>query len=344
MADNFKPQSALAGNMSSTSFTLGQGNWARRWGRSQPVHGTASSAETILAEVEEGRFSQDNAGLAYGSDTLWVRCQFQDDSTVVGEGELASYWMGVPATLPAGYTIRNQRNIQPAVSSATGIGTNLTVNPFRITHSPTGFVRTADGLYTPLDSSNTYHWGPWNRDNLNVQESGVTYANDTVNKPLLTGHGAATSGTSSTLVGGYLVTTPGFRSVRVITQWDPNVYNGPPGYAQGASSNTITITMSTGASVTCTTNKADLSYDAGINKYIKDHGNIGDLLAPTGQVGTLSGTGSVTFSTTGSVFWGGGIANFLYLCPRVDIPLPYTATYGDLVAPGGIVTGSIPTY
>ena len=339
MADNFKPQSVLAGNMSSTSFTLGQGNWARRWGRSQPVHGTASSPEAIIGEVEEGRFSQDLAGVAYGSGTVWVRCRFQDDTVAAGEGELASFWMGVPATLPSGYTIRDERNLRPAVSIANSSANLSVTESFQPVPSVGNFVRTADGLYTPKDNSNTYSWGPWNRDNLCLQDAfSAAVSGDATNLPRFYSPAAPADGTQAfnDLIGG-TQRHPGFRSIRYIATWAPATYT-----AGLVTSMTTQLKFASGglSTISVTTSRGDLSYDATTNRYIKDWGNVGELLMPTGDVGLLAHFTTCTYSGA----WPAGVSYIVYQNPRVDIPLPFTCTYGNVVAPGGILTGSIPTY
>jgi hypothetical protein len=74
--------------------------------------------------------------------------------------------------------------------------------------------------------------------------------------------------------------------------------------------------------------------------WVHDHGNLGSLLAPLGEVAwwdTMDYTCNYTIG--GSFLSGIGGSFYIYMCPRVDIPLPFTSTYGNLVAPGGILTG-----
>src|SRR4051812_4171608 len=106
--DDFAAQSVAAGRVVTTAFTIGGGSWARRWGRAQPIHGTTGSPELIVAEARAGVYSTDPGGLAYDpATTTWLRTYVQDDTGVVGEGELRSGWMAVPIVQPAGYTVRN---------------------------------------------------------------------------------------------------------------------------------------------------------------------------------------------------------------------------------------------
>ncbi len=345
MADSFVPQSVLAQNVSTTAFTLGAGNWARRWGRPQPVHGTTGSPEAIIGEVRSGVYTTDLAGLAYGSDVTWARCQFQDDGAAVGEGELRSLWAAVPTALPAGYTSRGTRNIGLAVTmstgSAAGDGSGVYFTP---SASLAGFVRTATGLYTPKDNSAAFTWGPWNRDNLALQESfdASSVTGDATNNPQLFSPVAPADGsqTFSDLAGGTRK-HPGFRSIRYVASWAPEIYNHAGGYPNVTSMSTQLRFLSGGlGTLTVVTARSDLSLNATTNRYEKDWGNVGALLMPVGSVGKLDHFTTVTY--TGS--WVAGVSYFLYQCPRVDIPLPYWSSYGNAIAPGGILTGSIPGY
>jgi hypothetical protein len=349
MADDFVPQSVLAGNLSTTTFTLGQGNWARRWGRTQPVHGTASSAELIVAEVREDVYTEDAAGLAYDSnDTTWVRCLFLDDSTVaLREGELRLHWMGVPKVLPAGYTARHVRNLAPSVRVDLA-ATSSSLTQFLPAYTPTLPVRTADGIYLPMDDSETYAWGPWNRDNL-IEGDNTPLAGRFDSYGLSVNIAPAGSGVPKDHFqffagdGSDMRKHPGYRSCRAIVGITDQFYTGltPAGVAYPEfQSITATIGISTGATVNLTTVKADLVWNATQNMWVHDHGNLGSLLAPLGEVAwwdTMDYTCNYTIG--GSFLSGIGGSFYIYMCPRVDIPLPFTSTYGNLVAPGGILTG-----
>jgi hypothetical protein len=263
-ATNYVKQTVLPSSIATTAWTPWQGNWARYWGRSQPMHAT-SGVQTILGEVASGVYTEDMAGLAYGAETLWVRVQAEDASDGLATGgENKLYWLGVPATLPAGFTVRNTRTL---------------------------------GATTKIEVA------------------------------------------------------AGYRSVRAFTFVTPTFYNGtglPASYPRYLSS-TATIGLSSGQTRSFSCARADLSYDATQNYYVKDHGDIGDLLPDHGTIAWwMQHDYSVTYDwwdPTDTWLSGIGMSHVFWMCPRVDIPLPFSASYQNLVAPGGVLTGgNVPGY
>ncbi len=360
------PQQVGAGNVVTTAFVQGAGNWARRWGRQQPMKGTA--ATRIIAEVRENVYSEDANGLAYGADTLWVRCFAAPSTGSLNEDELDQLnWMGVPATLPGGYTVRNNRNIGPACDWGCGAGSTVqtngdiafpTVSPFYpAPGSPTNFVRSAGGLHVPRANDGLQKWGPWNAGNQYVEQSATNtgppdffpYDHGRLCVPpsggVLAGATSKTATDVFTVLSSYQWACPGYRSVGVFFYVTRQWYDGVPGTVPVFSSSTLTITLG-GASLTMTASKADLSPSPGgppdFNQ--KDFGNVGSLLANVGDSPFLYGTMTTNFSAAPiATSLNGSGAWILVFAPRVDIPLPFTATGpGNLVAPGGILTGSIP--
>lgn len=359
MAENLQPMSVrLTGGISSQQWTPNQPRWAQRWGRTMPAHPPNGTIEPILGEVRAGVYSADINGVAYGSETVWARVRFLNDLAVAGDDEKKEHWIGVPATLPAGYTQRLNRNIGPDVDvSHANEETGLT--PFQPVYAPSGFLRTPSGLYTPLDNSGLYSWGPWNRDNRILGENEPAGGAAWV---INTGLGFALGPTSSGATMDYFQffagdgsdqrKHPGFRSVRAFTMVTPQFYNGVTSggfpYPQYDSS-TATFGMSAAGTKSISCARADLTYDATQNYWVKDHGNLGDMLCPLGDVGIFDTFDYVVNYPT----WGGppsfasgiGMSIVLFLVPRVDIPFPFFASYGNECAPGGVLTGgNVPGY
>ena len=358
------PQQVGSGNVVTTAFTLGGGSWARRWGRQQPLKGT--SATRILAEVREDVYSEDINGLAYDASTLWVRCRAADSTSSLNQDELdQETWTGVPATLPSGYTVRNTRNLGTSCEWGNAGHSAGQANPdipgdfapFYPAPLPTNFVRSASGLHVPRANDGIQKWGPWNLSNKYVYQ---TAANTT--GPALYEHAIALGPPTGTVaIGGtsktgqmlsdpstYFWQTPGFRSVGCYFYCSDDWYLGtPPASFPTFISSTITFTLGS-ATLAITVNAGDLSFASygGQDYYEVDLGNVGDLLADIGDAPEIYAEMTTTFTPSPIVrnIQGSGTFHFLF-APRVDIPLPFTATGpGNLVVPGGILTGSITGY
>jgi hypothetical protein len=348
--DNLVPQTVGIANVVTTPYTIGGGNWARYWGRTQPIHGTNASPDLILGEVRGGVYSSDGNGLAYDASTTWARVQCVDDGSAVGEGELRQYWIGVPISRPSGYTRRNARNTGPATLISPP-GGSITVSPQGPLYSPTTFLRTASGLYTPKDNSGVYNWGPWNHDNLTDDDTtsrptapGYPTYNDYVVSPL--NSTATQPGIESQVVGSGAGArpspiSPGWRSVGLWVDVAGRLYRPDvfwPNYA--SCSGRIVLGAQT---ISFSSSRSDLSPVSNPTDYYRHNlGNVGSLLMPTGDVGALQVYLTVNWSN--GVTWPGGMNLWLRLCPRVDIPLPFTCTYGNEITEGGILAGSIPGF
>jgi hypothetical protein len=350
--DNFVPQTVGVGSVSTSRITYGGGSWAKNWGRTQPIHGTNSSPDTILGEVRSGVYTSDGNGVAYDSaTTTWARVQCVDDTTATGEGELRQYWIGVPIARPAGYTRRNTRNTGPATLISPPGGA-VTVSPTGPLYSPTTFLRNASGLYTPKDNSNTYNWGPWNHDNLadgdtttRTTAPGYPTYNDYECFPATTTY--TQPGVEQQIVGNTDVharpspMTPGYRSVGLWVDVAGQLYRPDVFYPNYQScSGRIVLGAQT---LTFSSSRSDLSAISNPTDYYRHNvGNLGALLMTTGDVGALQVYLTVNWSNGNN--WVGGMNLWLRLCPRVDIPLPFTCTYGNEIAEGGVLTGSVPGF
>lgn len=361
---NVIPQQVGAANVVTTAFTYGGGSWARRWGRQQPFKG--SSASRLLAEVREGVYSSDTNGVAYGADTRWVRCFAASSTTSLNEDELTqTNWMGVPGTLPAGYTVRNTRNVGVACDWACGAASSVqtnadiaftTISPcYPAPGTPTNFVRSAGGLHVPRANDGLQKWGPWNSGNLPVTQVSATnkpapyaYAFQAGPPPGSYPVGATSaSGAMISDPGVYQWMTPGYRSVGAYFSVSEAYYLGSPAATFPQWQSSVLVLTLGSATRTLTANRANVAavtYGA-TTLYEVDLGNVGDLLAGVGDSPLLYGALTTTFTakpTAGNVQGSG--AFFLNFQPRVDLPLPFTTTTGNVVAPGGILTGSIPGY
>lgn len=359
------PQQVGAANVVTTAFTYGGGSWARRWGRQQPFKGT--SVSRILAEVRENVYASDANGVPYDADTRWVRCFAASSTGSLNEDELTQLnWMGVPGTLPAGYTARNQRNVGVACdwacAAASTVQTNgdivfPTVSPcYPVPASPTNFVRSAGGLHVPRANDGVQKWGPWNAGNLPVAQSSSNSAVPALYEYAMKlgppGGSVAIGGTSLTddmltELGIYQFATPGYRSIGCFFSVSEAYFLGTPSASFPTFiSSTITLTLGS-ASRTITVVPGDLSpvsYGGPI-LYEVDLGDIGSLLPAVGDSPFLYAVMTTTFTpkpTAGNIQGSG--AFYFRFAPRVDIPLPFTVTTGNVVAPGGILTGSIPGY
>ncbi len=330
---------------------LGGGQLALSMGRRIPFQGAvgAASDSVILGEVASGIFSSDAAGIAYPAGTLWVR-------TFCNQGGLendTATWIAVPDTLPVGFTVNNKRNIRvnaslhPAVSGdpdgyfysqgtynaadqaadswpylkynvASPTGESTTGKKSGGSGVGLGPIRSADAIWYPHSSTarplggsggtagNLYPYGPFNYSNA------------------VYGPGVFPAGTAPNIW--YLPYSPGWRNVH------------------------ITFSISAGAAaILPPTARLEVAIDGSGLHTFTAAGCAGGLTqtwdhGPTTQqaAGVLYQTQfrCEAFNDPSGVFSGVTVS----LSPRVDIPLPWTCTSGNLVAPGGIVTGSIPGY
>ncbi len=307
--------------------------FAKGLGRTMPFQGSAvSSPRTILSEVAQDVYSVDGCGRAFDSGQLWVRHQVASDSSGDPAAFLNSYWTAVPDSVPAGFTGNNKRNVFPlthinhsagySTPSFTGVphGVIYNADSPTITTRP---IRTADGIYIPKDSTDTFAYGPCNRNDEASSNGG----------------GEADNGWSEG-VGFH----PGWRSLYVSVNMTNTLYTDHPG---------LWVDLILGQGI---------NY-AGLADVITQRINYGDLVqgffpstplnwgfevildasATYCAAGVYKLTGfrqetSLGSPTLGNVNWGMRVA------PRVDIPYPFTTSTGNLIAPGGIVTGSIPGF
>ncbi len=330
------------------------GQLARSMGRRLPFQGAAfaSTPSAILGEVASGVYSADAAGVAYPAGTLWARV-FTHQSTT--ENDTAN-WTAVPDTLPAGYTINNGRNIrinQTLAHSLTSHNQNfftfaaedyamwglpsaqmdsypaLTYSGSSTETSDghstgTGPYRSAAGVWYPYsnktraDGSGTgrYAWGPFNYNDavLGPGLCPVQYPGGA--DPVATHY----NGTI------FLPYSPGFRNVQVHFSITAGAASAmpPTSYIEievdGSGLHTYTAAACAGG--------LDVTWDHGPSTQQA----AGDLYQTQIRVAGYNAP------------FGIGANVYVTCSPRVDIPLPWTCTSGNLVAPGGIVTGSIPGF
>ncbi len=270
--------------------------------------------------MAENVFSVDNIGAAFPAGTLWIRTQ----STSIGanDGDSDGTWVAVPDTLPAGYTARNRRNVRPGCDLTPGSNTQAgsLVHVYETGYSAINSlpIRTADGVYTPRDFANTRNWGP---SNLADTTTDFGSGGSAIGSPRLS----------------FLGLHPGFRQATVQIQW------GAADYAAIAAATVHRFTI---AGTNYDTPKSSLVLDVPSNQYrytftVTDPA----MLAALGTAVSLAWSNQLlnTGLPNASTFPGYGW--HAWLSPRVDIPAPWTSTTGNLVAPGGILSGgNIPGY
>ncbi len=308
--------------------------FARGLGRTMPFQGSAvSGPRTILSEVAQDVYSVDGCGRAFDAGQLWVRHQVASDSSGDPASFLNSYWTAIPDSVPGGFTANNKRNVFPVVhvsqqegrqngsSSLTLMahGVNYNGDSASLASRP---IRTADGIYLPKDNANAFAFGPVNKEQ------------DT------SGHGGGEYDYANWEIGFHA----GFRSGLFVASWAAGIYmsgallwadyiiSAGPNYAGLADVYTYRI------------NRADLVLGddpSDATRYYKSV--LLDTSASYRTTGTYSlfAVRQVTNldpAISGNVNWN------MQLAPRVDIPYPFTTSTGNLIAPGGIVTGSLPGF
>lgn len=311
----------------------GTGYLAYNLGRRFPTQ--FSSRTPIIGEVESGVYGADEHGESFPAGTLWVRTE----ATAGAGDDESSNWIPVPDTLPAGYTIRNDRNLRPFVSVACSSGADNDWGAVAVSGGAVRsggpqyswfdsserfqkFVRTSDGIYQPQSftvgpapESRAYPWGPCAGDDV-----APTF----------------TEGITSTVLQTYYgMYHPGYRACTLI------MHISTAAYAFIAATPTTTLTVTIDGSAYSAV-PADLTLVGG--RYEKTWTGVPTVLASPGylrqfvcdyQLTGLAGPTNRQFGFT------------LKMSPRVDIPLPFTCTgtYSGLVAPGGILTGgNVPGY
>jgi hypothetical protein len=300
--------------------TLFSGGLANAFGRTVPRQ---SNGNAIVGQVVADLYTQDDLGIAFPAGTLWVRLQSRYSGGGDGIDDNTFYWVAVPASLPAGYTYNPKRNVGPtATATFTRFSGSIWTTDhlafagqdgvdYAPTYNPTAPIRTAAGIYTPLSSTtsfggSTHVWGPHNFNNLSNHFD--------MSNP--------STGTNTY----YLPLHPGYRNVRIKATWTAGTYAGV-----GATAG-VTYTLD---GVTYTINKSDFVLTAGEYVYTIDTGASTQTAA--GVLRQIVYTEHLfNFPAPGTY---GGCRTDLYMSPRVDIPLPWSATTGNVHAPGGILTG-----
>ncbi len=328
------------------------GQLARSMGRLLPFQGQVGVGvdSVVLGQVVSGLYSTDAAGIAYPAGTLWVRTLHTQASL---END-TSQWVAVPDTLPAGFTLNNKRNVRVNASLHQASAGDVD-----------GYFYD-QGIYTAPDTAaDTWPYLKYNqggpvRESVTGMKSGgsgvglgpirsadaIWYPYSSTARPL-----GGSGGTAGTLYpyGPFNYDNAVFGPGAFGTLASPlNIYYLP--YSPGWRNVHLTFTISAAvAALLPPTATMEVDIDgAGLHTFTAagcagglsvtwDHG-------PTNQaaVGALYQTQFRVerFNDSFGVF-PGVTATF---SPRVDIPLPWTATSGNLVAPGGIVTGSIPGF
>lgn len=309
------------GSITGATAYLGISKWAQAWGRGRPKRPyNGSLVDKVITQVAQNVFTVDDIGATFPSGTLWIRTQ----STSIGanDGDSDGTWIAVPDTLPAGYTARNRRNVRPGCDLMPGsrVQGGSLVHIYETGYSSANSlpIRTADGVYTPRDFGNTRNWGPSNLANTTSQFGSGGSAIGIPRESFLSYH-------------------PGFRQATVQVQW---------GAADYAAINPATVHRFTIAGTNYDVPRSSLVLDVPSGQYRYTFTvTSAALLAPLGTATILTwfnellNTGLPNATTFPGYGWSA------WLSPRVDIPAPWTATCGDLVAPGGILTGgNIPGY
>ncbi len=328
--------------------------FAKVLGRKMPFQGIAdpsgifesgSPKHPILGEVAQDVFTEDGCGRSIPGGTLWVRHQLvSEDEPVFGDRD--RFWTAVPSVLPAGFTPNNKRNCFPKVNvfqSAQSTNSSVVTSPVGIpaynlsaavsapfSGSSGKPIRTADGIYAPLDSTDTWQYGPCNRG----QEVSSW------------GGGEITRLVGSQPIG----ICAGWRTLQLYTSWHPDYFiPGPDPHLDWID---FIICMgddylTTSDVFTHRVNSGDLVLGADLgdpSRYALPAPLTFNIETETAaaageyQFFGVRGVNSLGVETVGNVNW------YMKFAPRIDIPYPFTASSGNLVAPGGIVTGSIPGY
>ncbi len=286
-------------------------SFAKGLGRKVPFQGSGS---TIITEISEDEFTEDAIGMAYDSDTVFVRCRTSDSWSVGTEDNLL--WVPVPKTLPADYTINNKRNVFPfstfELSGVPGFANTIQQFKPQYNSSSTGKpIRTEDGIYQPKDLTDIYVWGPHARADQ------------------VLGYGIGGGGAPST---NDLGLHPGFRAVA------SKMFISEAAYAATASQSWTFETYLDGSLIHSNTiDKTDLVHIGGQWVFQTAAIDISGSYPATGNLGLYR----LDVTKTAGSASGDGTH---FLSPRVDIPLPWTTSSGNLVIPGGILTGSIPGF
>ncbi len=307
-----------------SAATATMSSLSKRLGRETPCQ---SGQDTILAECARDIYTVDEWGEPFPSGTVWVRTRFGYAS----EGMLDQYWIPVPEVLPAGYTLSLMRNTLPpawygAGTPATGLGKFLygtagaSVAEAAGTYSPINTcIRTADGLYMPLgfDANSAgvfFPWGPHVRYN-----KGFSYVETTMS-----------DGANR---GDYTPAHPGYRAVRI------SVTAAKASFEFATYVTSVTVGID---GVTVTIPRASFTLVGSLYSY-----DVPTVFTPSlPAAGHYVNYPITCYSTGGSAINPPFGVNCTLKCsPRVDIPLPWFASTGDVCAPGGILTGgNIPGY
>ncbi len=311
---------SVSTTLSGATVLAGGGRWARAFGRINPCQ---TDGQTVLGQVVENLYSVDDLGIAYPSGTLWVRFQQKYSGSGDGSDDYIYYWVAVPPSLPSGFTYNPLRNLRPNAGVSIGAGGHFAVTvdhldpagefhaDFAPSYSPALPIRGASGIYTPLSSTTSYAglthvYGPHNFNN-------TTFHYDMSNP-------------STALDTFYMPLHPGYRNIRIVMKWDAATYA-----AVGATAGQHISLDGTFYNAA----KSDFVLIGGEYVYTIDTGP--SIQAAAGVLRQIVYTEQlVNFPAPGRY---GGTRTDLYTSPRVDIPLPWSATSGNVHAPGGILTG-----
>ncbi len=293
------------------------GTYGPAYGRYTPFQ-TEASEMRMLAEVAQDVIATDDAGIDYPAGQLWVRTYGKLLDKATGDYDSDYYWCAVPSSLPAGYTATPWRNNVGAggfgfdLIGAFQLDDGFSPQMFYPNYQPSKPIRLADGPYTPF----------------------CTTMNPTTgNKDFIAGpcnmRGAVGSYDFGRTFGGFsglhFSYHPGYRNVRI------NLFLFAADYAAAAGGSTITVTLEgTGY----TASKADFVLSGSDYRFHIDTGPIAQAAA--GAVQRMS----IDCATSGLS------AAFMSIAasPRIDIPAPFWASSGNLIAPGGLAAGTVPGF
>ncbi len=316
-----------------------QGGMGHAYGRKHPF-GHTGEFPRLIGEVAEDILTQDEWGVAYPAGTLWVRTNAW------------AAWFPVPSVLPAGFTYVPDRNINPiwGINGQQNFGSWTTLFPYTtpLVHgnpiaglqpeygrgqSPSfqaTYLTLADAIVdipmttTVLNSAAQlveFNQGPYAESSSSSPPRQLSTTTSTSPNPL------------------YSPLHPGFRasSLRLFANanapwnWNPTLW-GP--------TDQISVTFE---GVTYIADKTNLVLNGATNIWEVTFNPGATAQAAAGVLTYLT----IQSELNGPFFAVGThqqIGYDLKLSPRVDLPLPFSCTTGNLHAPGGVVTGSVAGY
>jgi len=308
-----------------------------------PYPAEVEGSETILTQVIDWPFTEDDAGVAFDQANLYgVRTRCWRIPAADGGGDRDS-WTAVPKTLPAEYTPVGRCGIQPIFADY--LGANTLTNPVTWNHrTPTSpfllDVGTAEGLARS-------QWVPMN---YNQQVLGAdigdaftgqwtVYSNPPHNPAdyvwiaaqIASSHVGFRGGVLTFTIGAtYAGTVPAAGSftaeivaVSILDTWDPFDEAGTGGVVEILDTKTVSWSFATFADppVILTLNLGDLRPS-----------NVG---VPFNFYVRYAWDNSFTNGFVPAPIYGS--SHVFQLSPRTDVPLWYFASTRNKVAPGGII-------